>query len=133
MILSFDVGIKNLAYCLMDRDNIIDWGIINIDLSIKKYCSCNNVAECYYVDKDDNYIYLCKNKCNKPKNIRTKKIINTTCDYIVGLMRELNNNYQRFISGEYNDNKCIVVIENQPSNLNQVMKTMSVSLLLMEC
>ena len=34
LILSFDVGIKNLAYCLMDSDrNILDWGIINCEAS----------------------------------------------------------------------------------------------------
>jgi len=35
MILSFDVGIKNLAYCLLDNErNILDWHIIN--------CTSNN-------------------------------------------------------------------------------------------
>ena len=29
-ILSFDVGIKNLSYCLLDQDVIKDWGILNI-------------------------------------------------------------------------------------------------------
>ena len=30
--LSFDVGIKNLAYCsLNDKKEILDWGIINLD------------------------------------------------------------------------------------------------------
>ena len=33
-VLSFDVGIKNLAYCLLDdKDNTIeDWGILNISI-----------------------------------------------------------------------------------------------------
>lgn len=35
MILSFDVGIKNLAYCVIDKqNNILDWNIIN--------CQSNN-------------------------------------------------------------------------------------------
>ena len=29
-ILSFDVGIKNLSYCLLDNKIILDWGILNI-------------------------------------------------------------------------------------------------------
>jgi hypothetical protein len=34
LILSFDVGIKNLAYCLIDSErNILDWYIINCDAS----------------------------------------------------------------------------------------------------
>ena len=32
IILSFDVGIKNLAFCLLDSEkNILDWHIINCD------------------------------------------------------------------------------------------------------
>ena len=30
--LSFDVGIKNLAYCILTPEqNIIDWGILNLN------------------------------------------------------------------------------------------------------
>ena len=29
-ILSFDVGIKNLSFCLLNDDVIEDWGILNI-------------------------------------------------------------------------------------------------------
>ena len=36
-LMSFDVGIKNLAYCIMEYDgvklNIIDWNIINLKLT----------------------------------------------------------------------------------------------------
>jgi hypothetical protein len=28
--LSFDIGIKNLAYCLLDKDEIYEWDIINV-------------------------------------------------------------------------------------------------------
>ena len=51
-ILSFDVGIKNLAYCLLDsEDNSIDdWGILNI--SVDSVCEhqmknrqCDNTAK----------------------------------------------------------------------------------------
>lgn len=44
MYLSFDVGIKNLAYCLYDRekDNIVDWGII--DLSDNTVCVKKNIS-----------------------------------------------------------------------------------------
>jgi hypothetical protein len=34
LILSFDVGIKNLAYCLIDSDkNILDWDVLNCESS----------------------------------------------------------------------------------------------------
>ena len=59
IILSIDVGIKNLAYCLLEKNkkiNILDWNIIN--LSNDKKFKCN------YCDKNANYknknIYCCK-------------------------------------------------------------------------
>ena len=34
VILSFDIGIKNLAYCILDSEkNILDWHILNCDSS----------------------------------------------------------------------------------------------------
>lgn len=70
-LLSFDVGIKNLAYCVINQtdDNfkIDDWGIINL--------SCNNNSKCQIIDKkghvcnknpsytyieNDHIIYACK-------------------------------------------------------------------------
>lgn len=55
MILSFDIGIKNLSYCLLDNKKTIhDWGIINMcgedilcNQYTKKNCVCNKKA-CYY-------------------------------------------------------------------------------------
>ena len=44
MYLGWDIGIKNLAYCLMDYiDNkfvIIDWGIINLMVHTKSNDKC---------------------------------------------------------------------------------------------
>ena len=52
-ILSWDVGIKNLAYCLIDSENdkIMDWGIINLlndeNLKCHGFIDTNNVnSEC---------------------------------------------------------------------------------------
>ena len=48
-ILSFDVGIKNLAFCLIDtteNNKIIDWGVINLiedeDLKCHGFINSNN-------------------------------------------------------------------------------------------
>ena len=48
-ILSFDVGIKNLAYCLLDTENksILDWGIINISVDT----TCDHVSKDKCCDK----------------------------------------------------------------------------------
>ena len=45
-LLSFDVGIKNLAYCQLDTSNksILDWGIINI--SIDPTCDHIHKGKC---------------------------------------------------------------------------------------
>ena len=43
--LSFDVGIKNLAYCsLNDKKEILDWGIINLDKN--PICQCGLQKPC---------------------------------------------------------------------------------------
>jgi len=67
-VLSFDVGIKNMAYCILQVDNsnveIIDWNIINLMDEVVEYkCSCSqkNGKPCsskakYY----QNDIYYCE-------------------------------------------------------------------------
>tara|TARA_B110000858_G_C17372443_1_gene280085 strand:- start:91 stop:327 length:237 start_codon:yes stop_codon:yes gene_type:complete len=43
--LSFDVGIKNLAYCSLDSSKkILDWGIINLNRD--PICQCGLQKEC---------------------------------------------------------------------------------------
>ena len=37
-ILSIDVGIKNLAYCLIDDHSIVTWGVIDLLEDNKKMC-----------------------------------------------------------------------------------------------
>jgi hypothetical protein len=41
-MLSIDIGIKNLSYCVFEEKEIVDWGII--DLSDSETCSCGNPA-----------------------------------------------------------------------------------------
>lgn len=63
-VLSWDVGIINLAYCLIeytdDKWEIIDWGIINLTNREKLICSsCGKNASCY-TDINNNDKYYCK-------------------------------------------------------------------------
>ena len=45
-ILSFDVGIKNLAYCKLNKDQkVMDWNIINLNDEIPK-CNVNLRKQC---------------------------------------------------------------------------------------
>jgi len=63
-VLSWDVGIINLAFCLIEyTDNkwkILDWGIINLTDREKFIClSCGKNASCY-TDISNNEAYYCK-------------------------------------------------------------------------
>lgn len=86
--ISFDIGIKNLAFCILkDIDNkvsIIDWGIICLAEKKKSLKGANSITKILYVELD-----------NIISNLNTIDI-------------------------KYIDK---VIIENQPSNLNGVMKT----------
>lgn len=84
--ISFDIGIKNLALCILKKENkeikIIDWRVIEL-AEKKKGTNLENIKEILYYELDN----------------------------IVGSIEEINEKI------EY------VLIENQPSNLNGIMKT----------
>ena len=52
-ILSFDIGIKNLAYCYSDDENIIKWGILDIQGSSVNETSENCIRLLDETFKDD--------------------------------------------------------------------------------
>uniref|UniRef100_A0A6C0HQF6 Mitochondrial resolvase Ydc2 catalytic domain-containing protein n=1 Tax=viral metagenome TaxID=1070528 RepID=A0A6C0HQF6_9ZZZZ len=75
-IISIDVGIKNLAYCILENTdtdtdgpcNIIKWDVINLCSDIR-LCNCNKTRKTtekctkpafYSFRKEDSTIYLCK-------------------------------------------------------------------------
>ena len=72
--LSFDVGIKNLAYCELDPEkHILQWGTINLnenpicDVSLRKKCD----KQATYLIKDDcKEEYCCTSHSKKFKNAR---------------------------------------------------------------
>lgn len=82
-ILSWDVGIKNLAYCLMERKNddsfgILQWGIINLaddrqecDYEMNNNKKCDKIAKFVVHNKEDST--KVKNCCNTHK----KKLVPT--------------------------------------------------------
>lgn len=65
-MLSIDIGIKNLSYCVFVKEEIIDWGII--DLSDSEICSCGNPASFF---GEENY---CSKHKPKKSVIITKPI-----------------------------------------------------------
>jgi hypothetical protein len=85
---SFDIGLKNLAFCILRYENemltIIDWGIIVLAESKKQVKGVENISNNLFLELDD----------------------------LIGKLESINIHKVDY-----------VIIENQPSNLNGIMKT----------
>lgn len=90
-ILSWDVGIKNLAYCLIEKNDnkfkIKKWDVINLNDNIKP-CgfiirgggTCSQEAKILINDNNTHNIYLyCKSHAEKYKAVFTKDVEKTVC------------------------------------------------------
>lgn len=117
--LSFDVGIKNLAYCVLCKDKKIKgWGIINLnenpccDVKLNKKCE----KQCTYeVKGDSNVKYCCtahSKRFPKKKKLNTNHDLFNISQLAVSKLRELDLK-----------NIGTVLIENQPALKNPVMKS----------
>lgn len=144
-VISWDIGIKNLSYCILQKEtdnnneeeypktkhnfSIIDWEVINLYSNenkthrcvglTKKNTVCGNKAK-YYKDTS----YYCKThmvdnskkiKINKPK----KK---TPFEYATRIKKELDK--RPHLCDVSN-----VLIENQPALVNPIMKTVQIIIL----
>ena len=74
IILSFDVGIKHLSYCLLTKNsdnnwNIIEWNNINLVENLDKFCHCGLKASYTNIINNIEYNY-CK---HHSKNITQEK------------------------------------------------------------
>ena len=117
--LSFDVGIKNLAYCILSKEKvIIDWGIINLNenpicqVHLKKPCEKQST----YIVKDGGDIEYCctahSKKFKKLKKINVNHDLNKISEICITKLRKLNL-----------QDVNTVLIENQPALKNPVMKS----------
>ena len=130
-ILSFDVGIKNLSFCLLNDTVIEDWGILNICTDdICEHCNVKTGERCDKSVKfrckgggfsDNEYFKVCSAH-KKLKQYSDKKFKgcpkkkNPMLDQgkcIVDKLKEKDN----FL------NVDLVVIENQPALKNPTMKS----------
>lgn len=123
-ILSFDVGIKNLAYCLLDSDDksILDWGILNI--SVDPVCDHKAKGKCCdksasKTDKDG--FKLCTSH-SKLKMYKDKKLKNIK--KIDNHMFHMGKKIIKTLDEKENFSEVdIVCIENQPALKNPTMKS----------
>ena len=70
IILSWDIGIIHLAYCLLtytDKWEILDWGNIDLSDNSKRMCKCGAKPRLFY--KPNEIVYLCK-RCSKKLEIK---------------------------------------------------------------
>lgn len=123
VILSFDIGIKNLAYCTLCKDtqNIKQWGILNISCDeVCTHISSKGISCEKSATYDINGNYFCTNhiklKYNKGKSKKKIKTNNTIYNIGRKLINELDKTFQ---SNEYDE----IIIENQPSLKNPTMKS----------
>ena len=88
LYISFDIGVKNLALCILNHDNnlieIIDWRVISLVEKKKDINGINNISELLFYELDN----------------------------LMGSLEELKY-----------DKIDYVLIENKPSNLNGIMKS----------
>ena len=127
-VLSFDIGIKNLCFCELDKDGkILDWAIVNISNDVPCEHKMKNGKCC---DKPGTFIYKCKlensemylctshskNKCyDKVKKFNNPK--NNIFHISQNLVKKLDE--YKFIERNITD----VIVENQPSLKNPTMKS----------
>ena len=133
-ILSFDVGIKNLAYCILEKNDkirICDWGIINVSCDeICHHCSkskstskqCDRSA-CF---KNSNGFCVCSghSKLKIYKDMKWSKISkrkNGTLQLGDKMVKELDKMSEML-------HVDTVIIENQPALKNPIMKTVQMML-----
>ena len=123
--LSFDVGIKNLAYCVLSPDERLkQWGIIN--LSNGPICQVNLRKKCEkqatYKVKNSEIEYCCTSHKGKFKKHQLKKL-NSNYDLF-----EISKNCIESLQKLDLSSIKIVLIENQPALKNPTMKSIQMIL-----
>lgn len=150
-IISFDVGIINLAYCIFEiKDNnytIIEWNVINLCNVNKRICrysdnkiTCTKTAN-YYKDN----MYYCKKHANKTnfiipsKDINIKKIkklkikeLHEFCDKNkIDLPKKCNkDNIISIIDKHINDNYFNIVQPVKASNMDLICVGRNINIML---
>ncbi len=75
--LSFDIGIKNLAYCYTEDENILDWNVLNIESSdiYKMSELCVSLLHDTFVDKKIDVILIENQPVQKNPKMKSVQMI----------------------------------------------------------
>jgi len=128
--LSFDIGIKNLSYCLLDDKDLTieDWGILNISVDDicehkMKHRNCDNSAKKIILENNKkictSHTKLKEYRDYKMKNIPKKK--NELLLIGQNMVRKLDEK-PKFLEVD------VVLVENQPALKNPTMKSIQMIL-----
>lgn len=149
IILSIDVGIKNLAYCLFNIKNrktydILSWGVANIgNVNKEHYCCstikkgkktniCNKKAK---YEKDNKFYCKMHAKCsnfsiptqdlsitklNKIKNMKLQDLYKILCDYEIPHKKNVKKNVLIENIKKYVNENFLNYIENKKTNNSKI-------------
>ena len=127
-VLSFDIGIKNLSYCLVCKDTkkINDWGIINIscDDECQHINTKNNKCDKKATFINDNISLLCSQHSKNKKYTKVKKYKNNSTLFDIGIKLLEKIKEKKF----NNQDIGYVLLENQPVLKNPTMKSIQMIL-----
>jgi len=128
-VLSFDVGIKNLAYCLIDDKDftIEDWGVLNI--SIEPVCDHSNKKTGVRCDKTAKFVHEDFHLCSSHKALKSYKDLKIkTVKKKTNPILLLGSNMVKKLDEKNLLAVDAVIIENQPALKNPTMKTVQMIL-----
>lgn len=98
LVLSFDIGIKNLAYCLLDinktQSTILDWNIIDCSEKVKKAAANSDTIKILIteLDKLDYLTNVDLILIEKQPSCNPKMRIINSCIYMYFMIRSIDNN-----------------------------------------
>lgn len=119
--LSFDIGIKNLAYCILTPEkNIVEWDVINLnenpicETHLRK--KCEKQSSHFRIDKETGIThYYCSAHSKKHKQC---KKLNSNYDIF-----QLSKTCIKKLSAIDLSSVKVVLLENQPALKNPTMKS----------
>ena len=84
-ILSFDIGIKNLAFCLIDNNKMYEWDIINL-------LEGENKINCKYQNCENKVFYIYNNVHYCKKHINKDQLVLFSKEHLISNIKKKNNN-----------------------------------------